>query len=513
MEWRRILACFVVSLYFFSSVSCADGGLVRVGLKKKSLDLKTLRAAKASMRNGCHADALVRKFGLREGRGFESDEGDYVPLKNYLDAQYFGEIGIGTPAQTFTVIFDTGSSNLWVPSSKCYFSLACYFHSKYKASESSTYKKNGKSCDIQYGSGAISGFLSQDSVTVGDLVVKDQVFTETTREPSLTFILAKFDGLLGLGFQEIAVDKVVPVWYNMVSQGLVKEPVFSFWMNRNSDEEAGGEIVFGGVDPKHFKGEHQYTPVTRKGYWQFDMGDFLIDDQSTGFCAGGCAAIVDSGTSLLAGPSGIITQINNAIGASGIISQECKTVVSQYGDVIVELLIAQTNPQKICSQIGLCSYDGTRDVSTGIASVLEKSGEKDTMSSISDGMCTACQMAVVWVQNQIARNQTKEQIKAYMNQLCERLPSPNGESVVDCDQISSMPTVSFSIGNKTFSLTSDQYILKVGEGDVAQCVSGFMGLDVPAPLGPIWILGDIFMGVYHTVFDYGNLRLGFAEAV
>jgi phytepsin len=161
----------------------------------------------------------------------------------------------------------------------------------------------------------------------------------------------------------------------------------------------------------------------------------------------------------------------------------------------------------------LCSYDGTRDVSTGIASVLEKSSEKDTMSSISDGMCTACQMAVVWVQNQIARNQTKEQIKTYLDQLCERLPSPNGESIVDCDQISSMPTVSFSIGNKTFSLTPDQYILKVGEGSVAQCVSGFMGLDVPPPLGPIWILGDIFMGVYHTVFDYENLRLGFAEAV
>lgn len=34
---------------------------------------------------------------------------------------------------------------------------------------------------------------------------------ETTCDPSLTFLLAKFDGLLGLGFQEVAVDKVVPV--------------------------------------------------------------------------------------------------------------------------------------------------------------------------------------------------------------------------------------------------------------------------------------------------------------
>lgn len=54
----------------------------------------------------------------------------------------------------------------------------------------------------------------------------------------------------------------------MVKQGLVKEPVFSFWLNRKTDEEEGGEIVFGGVDPKHFKGKHTYVPVTRKGYWQ-----------------------------------------------------------------------------------------------------------------------------------------------------------------------------------------------------------------------------------------------------
>lgn len=54
----------------------------------------------------------------------------------------------------------------------------------------------------------------------------------------------------------------------MVKQGLVKEPVFSFWFNRNADEEEGGEIVFGGVDPDHFKDEHTYVPVTQKGYWQ-----------------------------------------------------------------------------------------------------------------------------------------------------------------------------------------------------------------------------------------------------
>lgn len=54
----------------------------------------------------------------------------------------------------------------------------------------------------------------------------------------------------------------------MIEQGLVKDPVFSFWLNRKPEEEEGGEIVFGGVDPAHFKGNHTYVPVTRKGYWQ-----------------------------------------------------------------------------------------------------------------------------------------------------------------------------------------------------------------------------------------------------
>ncbi|KAM3331501.1 hypothetical protein ACQJBY_027465 [Aegilops geniculata] len=160
-------------------------GLVRVALKKRPVDDAQLLVAEA--------------------------KGHVVALKNYHDAQYHGEIGIGTPPQNFTVIFDTGSSNLWVPSSKCFLSIACYFHASYKAKRSSTYKKNGKMVAIQYGTGAISGYVSQDNVQVGGVVVKNQDFIEATREPSITFMVSKFDGIFGLGFKEISKGDVVPV--------------------------------------------------------------------------------------------------------------------------------------------------------------------------------------------------------------------------------------------------------------------------------------------------------------
>ncbi|KAL0286192.1 UNVERIFIED_CONTAM: Aspartic proteinase [Sesamum angustifolium] len=485
------LTLLLSSLSFSLAFSASNDGLVRIGLKRLKLDQSNRVATRLESKEALRAS--IRKYNFRGKLGDAADT-DIVALKNYMDAQYFGEIGIGSPPQKFTVIFDTGSSNLWVPSAKCYFSVPCFFHSKYKSSQSSTHKKNGKPAAIHYGTGAISGFFSEDNVKVGDLVVKDQEFIEATREPSVTFLVAKFDGILGLGFQEISVGNATPVWYNMLRQGLVKEPVFSFWLNRNVEEEEGGELVFGGVDPNHFKGKHTYVPVTQKGYWQFDMGDVLIDGKESGYCSGGCSAIADSGTSLIAGPTTVVAMINHAIGASGVVSQQCKAVFEQYGQTIMDLLMAEAQPKKICSQVGLCTFDGTHGVSAGIQSVVD---EKDGRSSgLGDDFLSHL-------------NWTCGNDKL---QLCERLPSPMGESAVDCASISSMPTISFTIGGKPFDLSAEQYILKVGEGAAAQCISGFTGLDIPPPRGPLWILGDMFMGRYHTVFDFGKLRVGFAEA-
>ncbi|CAI8042215.1 Cathepsin D [Geodia barretti] len=239
------------------------------------------------------------------------------PLTNYQDLYYYGNISIGTPVQNFTVIFDTGSSNLWVPSAECDPSdRACQIHHKYYHNRSSTYVKNGEKFSIQYGTGSLSGFLSQDTVTISGIKVKNQIFGEATEQPGSTFIDDKFDGILGMGWPAIAVDKVAPVFQNMVAQGLVAKPVFGFYLDRDDETgELGGELILGGTDPTHYIGSLEYVPLSEETYWQFKMGGITINQQSTPCCSGGCNAIADTGTSIIVGPSDEIKKLNTQLGA------------------------------------------------------------------------------------------------------------------------------------------------------------------------------------------------------
>ncbi|XP_047332331.1 aspartic proteinase A1-like [Impatiens glandulifera] len=468
-----VITLFLSSLLLDQLVfSESNDGFVRIGLKKFKLDENNMIDARRTTQiPDSQNDTVI------------------VGLKNYENVQYYGEISIGTPPQKFTVLFDTGSSNLWITSSKCYFSRACYYHSKYYARRSRTYKKNGTSARIGYGSGSISGKISQDDVLVGGLTIKNQNFIEATRLYGSVHKITKYDGILGLGFQEISSRGVVPIWYNMMKQGLIRNPVFSFWLNRKIKEEKGGELVFGGFDSRHYTGNHTYVPVIRKGYWQFDMGDVSVNGKPIGIS--GFSALADSGCSLLLGPTVVITMLNHEIGADREDNPKCKSIVRMYGQTILNMLLVQEKPMKICSLIGLCRVD-------------RKKSKKNIFR------CNTCEMIVVWMESQHKRNQTKDVILNYVDELCDSMPqNRQRQSTVNCLRISSMPIVSFLIGGRNFTLSPKEYVLKtIGGG----CISGFMPYDIAPPLGPFWILGDIFMGRYHTIFDYERLRVGFADA-
>ncbi|CAK5263041.1 unnamed protein product, partial [Mycena citricolor] len=253
--------------------------------------------------------------------------GHSVPLTNFMNAQYFTEIQLGTPPQSFKVILDTGSSNLWVPSSGCT-SIACFLHAKYDASASSTYKKNGTTFEIHYGSGSMEGFVSNDMFTIGDLKVPKLDFAEATKEPGLAFAFGKFDGILGLAYDTISVNHVTPPFYAMVNQGLLDAPVFSFRLG--SSEEDGGEAIFGGIDHTAYSGKLTYLPVRRKAYWEVELemikfGDDELDLENTG-------AAIDTGTSLIVVPTDVAEMLNAQIGAkkswNGQYTIECSKVPS-----------------------------------------------------------------------------------------------------------------------------------------------------------------------------------------
>jgi len=295
--------------------------------------------------------------------------------------------------------------NFWIPSVACLDkpnpsgTLPCRTHDKYNASQSSTYEEDGTTFVLRYGTGQLRGYNSIDTIKMGgDLVIPNQTFGEAVAEPGITFVAAKFDGILGLGYQTISVNNVLPPFQNAWNQGLVDNNLFAFYLNRDPNGDVGGIIDFGEADPAYYVADTLiYHPVTKQGYWQITMDGLSIDDvDNTHACDGGCQVIVDSGTSLITGPTEETDKINEAIGAIKFIA---------------------------------------------------------------------------------------------------------GEWLVRCKEIDIMPDITFVLSGKAYTLTANQYVLQIEQDGVTECISAFMGMDIPPPSGPLWILGDAFMGPYYTIFD------------
>ncbi|XP_061570087.1 nothepsin [Cololabis saira] len=403
--WR-----FLLLLVWTWTWSWTRPELVRIPLRRS-----------ASIRSQLRADGLLDQFlkdhrpdnfnrrfaqcfppgtpSLRLGRSAER-------IYNYMDAQYFGDISLGSPQQNFTVVFDTGSSDLWVPSSYC-ISQACAFHRRFKAFLSSSFQHDGQTFGIHYGSGHLLGVMGRDTLQFGGLTVLNQEFGESVYEPGSAFVTARFDGVLGLAYPSLADILGKPVFDNILDQKTLDQPVFSFYLSRGTNTSSPeGELLLGGTDPDRYQEPIHWLPVTAKGYWQVKMDRVLVQG-STSFCPNGCPAIVDTGTSLIAGPADDIIRLQQLIGAR---------------------------------------------------------------------------------------------------------PTNIGEFHLDCSRLSSLPTVTFVLGGTEFTLPSQRYVRKETYNNRHLCISGFQAVDIPSPDGPIWILGDVFLTQFYSVFDRGQDRVGLARS-
>jgi len=250
-----------------------------------------------------------------------------VSLTDVEDAEYFGEVDIGSPPQKFTVIYDTGSSNLWVPSKGC---DNCKSGTpRYDSSASKSYTKDGQSFALQYGTGSCNGFISKDATTIGGLTIDSFAFGEVTHEAKDVFGQAPFDGILGMGVPAAAVDKVPMPMDQLVAQKKVEHNIFAFYLA--SGGKTGSTLTLGGTDPTFYTGDFTYVPVALAGkllpYWLVSAKDIKVGGESTGACSWltGCYMVVDTGTSVLAGPPSAMDKLTSKIGK---VAEDCSNVQS-----------------------------------------------------------------------------------------------------------------------------------------------------------------------------------------
>ncbi|KAJ2489376.1 aspartic proteinase precursor [Coemansia sp. RSA 2050] len=226
---------------------------------------------------------------------------------------YFGEIQLGTPPQKFSVVFDTGSSDFWIPSIDCD-SIACSVHSRFNHSASASYVTSHLPFSLNYGTGGLIGQVGSETLRVGN-VSAPGLHVGLATHMGRFFRTTQFDGVLGLGFPKLSRIQADPPLYTMIQEGLLEKPVFSFWVREGKNgQHAGGEVVLGGVNEKRFEGRARNIPIVRKMYWEVELNGLLINENQVPNISSQ-TAIVDTGTALIVLPAVDADAVNQFLGA------------------------------------------------------------------------------------------------------------------------------------------------------------------------------------------------------
>lgn len=188
-------------------------------------------------------------------------------MKDYMNTQYFIEIDIGTPAQTFTVVPDTGSSNLWVYSKNCR-SIPCRTHDTYNSNNSSTYEARGADFEIQYGSGGIKGFESGDIAAFGG-ATSNMGFGEIQHVKGPSFYVSQMDGIVGLGYDTISVNNLP----TFMTASDLPEKSFSFYMKDTTEDSI---MVMPGFLSEGYTMIKKHN-VAQETYWNVNLDAFHVN--------------------------------------------------------------------------------------------------------------------------------------------------------------------------------------------------------------------------------------------
>merc|ERR1719313_3341270 len=251
---------------------------------------------------------------------------------------YWGTISMGSPPQEFKVIFDTGSGNLILPSKDCNMA-GCNPHKKYSPKDSSsaaqvTNEQGEGSTEISFGTGQVQGNYVEDQFCVGDLCSKVR-FIAATDESAEPFSEVPFDGIMGMGFNDLSMGKGFNIVDDLSDSNQLPQGQFSVFLV----DEGESEICFGGYRSEVLASDIVWAPVSRQSYWQVKIEDITFNNKPTGLCEGSCQVAVDTGTSMLAGPSDLVDKLSDQLGAK----EDCSNFQSlpqlgfQIGDRVLNL--------------------------------------------------------------------------------------------------------------------------------------------------------------------------------
>jgi len=246
----------------------------------------------------------------------------HLPLVNYGDELWTANITLGTPAQgPYRVVMDSGSANLWVPSNQCGSIVpdsGCASKARYAGNESSSRQpENCQALFLAYGTGFCLGYLVDDKIAIGGMET-NVVFGDILYMADF-FADVPIDGILGLGWPEIASDSVVPVLDRLFAEKLIPEFKFSFYLS-HTEKDAPSQLTLGGVDTTKFTGDLTSHSVILPSYWLIGMESSGLEPSAGNYSqlykcpADYCPTVVDSGTSVLAGVPEVLDPIIKAIG-------------------------------------------------------------------------------------------------------------------------------------------------------------------------------------------------------